>query len=351
MADPEKDKLPNEKVVTKEEYNDFTPVKNDYVIQAFTPEQEEAAYKSAESSVAFRSLLDERKNKHKDYIQRYQHAGETAKALAWSNLFTNLAKLGGWGAAPVIQEDTKPLMNAFQEADKVRNLYYQTDDAYGQALRQTRLDYVNAARATHNAIEKAKYEARQKEVDLINKANLERSGKTTTKEVYKNDPTEDLKKQKLRAEIASILARKDLSKAQKDKLIKEAEDKASGADKKPFYSYAGKDGYTYNLTKSQAQDIVTKLKQDKNNPPEGLSQQYLDKLDKDIGLLETALKYGQSDNATLAIIAEYLSSNPERFADILSRTPRTKTSLHIDEQTDDDASGSNNNLTVNNLYL
>ena len=317
--------------VTEEKYTDtFTPEVNSYHVQPFSPEQENEAYNKSNETSAFRTLMLERDGKLADYAIRHQNSVKNAKSLAWMNLFTNLAKFAGGGYAPVIKEDTTPMMKAFEEADKMRTLYDQTKYAYDQAGRQVRQKYVDSARATHDAYEKAKYDAEQKRVDLINEAAMKNRDKTTTKKTYeRQDPLESLKKQKLQAEIASINARKDLSKAQKDKLIKEAEDKASGADKKPFYSYAGKDGYTYNLTKSQAQDIVTKLKQDMNNPPEGLSQQYLDKLDDDIGLLETALKYGQSDNATLAIIAEYLSSNPERFQDILSRSNRVTTKSNV----------------------
>ena len=317
--------------VTEEKYTDtFTPEVNSYHVQPFYPEQENEAYNKSNETSAFRTLMLERDGKLADYAIRHQNSVKNAKSLAWMNLFTNLAKFAGGGYAPVIKEDTTPMMKAFEEADKMRTLYDQTKYAYDQTGKQVRQKYVDSARATHDAYEKAKYDAEQKRVDLINEAAMKNRDKTTTKKTYeRQDPLESLKKQKLQAEIASINARKDLSKAQKDKLIKEAEDKASGADKKPFYSYAGKDGYTYNLTKSQAQDIVTKLKQDMNNPPEGLSQQYLDKLDDDIGLLETALKYGQSDNATLAIIAEYLSSNPERFQDILSRSNRVTTKSNV----------------------
>lgn len=314
------------KVVTEERYDDFTPVFNNYTVKPFSVEQEAEAYQEAGNTSAFGALMAERNNKLKDYADRYKKNAETAKALAWGNLFTSLAKLAGWGSAPVVQEDTKPLMSAFQEADNIRDIYYKTKDAYDSKLNNTRLNYVESARATHNAKEKAKYDAEQKRVDLANEAAVKSRNKTTTKYTYENDPLEALKRQKLNAEIAAIIARKDLTDQQKAKLIAEIQ---GGGSAKPFYAYAGKDGYTYNLTKSQAQDIVTKLKQDKINPPEGVSQQYLDKLDKDIGLLETALQYGQADNATLAIIAEYLSSNPERFQDILSRSNRIKTKSNV----------------------
>lgn len=314
------------KVVTEETYDDFAPVVNNYTVKPFSAEQEANAYQEAGKTSAFGALMAERNDKLEDYADRYKKNAETAKALAWGNLFTSLAKLGGWGAAPVIKSENKPLMTAFAEADKVRDLYDQTKYAYDTAGRQMRQSYVDAARATHAATEKAKYDAEQKRVDLANEAAMKSRNKTTTKYTYENDPLEALKRQKLNAEIAAINARKDLNDQQKAKLIAEIQ---GGGSAKPFYSYAGKDGYTYNLTKSQAQDIVTILKQDKTNPPEGVSQQYLDKLDKDIGLLETALQYGQADNATLAIIAEYLSSNPERFQDILSRSNRVRTKSNV----------------------
>lgn len=314
------------KVVTEETYDDFTPVVNNYTVKPFTADQEAKAYQEAGKTSAFGALMDERNDKLTDYAKRYKKNAETAKALAWGNLFTSLAKLGGWGAAPVIKSENKPLMTAFADADKVRDLYDQTKYAYDTAGRQMRQSYVDAARATHAATEKAKYDAEQKRIDLANEAAMKSRNKTTTKYTYENDPLEALKRQKLNAEIAAINARKDLNDQQKAKLIAEIQ---GGGSAKPFYAYAGKDGYTYNLTKSQAQDIVTILKQDKTNPPEGSSQQYLDKLDNDIGLLETALKYGQSDNATLAIIAEYLSSNPERFQDILSRSNRVRTKSNV----------------------
>lgn len=332
MTEEEKKILQGAKsaTVTEESYNQpFSPEMNGYQVKPFSPEEEGDAYNNSQKTSAFRSLMSERDTKLVDYALRHQKNAESAKALAWGNLITNLAKLGGWGYAPVVKEDNAPLMKAFAEVDRMRELYDRTSDAYNQAGRQMRQNYIESARAAHNASEKAKWDAEQKRVDLINEAALKNRAKTTTKRTYEDSSMDKLKEQKIRAEIASINARRDLTKQQKAKLIKEAEDKASGADKKPFYSYAGKDGYTYNLTKSQAQDIVTKLKQDKNNPPEGLSQQYLDKLDKDIGLLETALKYGQSDNATLAIIAEYLSSNPERFQDILSRSNRVTTKSNV----------------------
>ena len=314
------------KVVTEETYDDFTPIVNNYTVKPFSAEQEAKAYQEAGKTSAFGALMAERNDKLEDYADRYKKNAETAKALAWGNLFTSLAKLGGWGAAPVIKSENKPLMTAFAEADKVRDLYDQTKYAYDTAGRQMRQSYVDAARATHAAGEKAKYDAEQKRVDLANEAAMKSRNKTTTKYTYENDPLEALKRQKLNAEIAAINARKDLNDQQKAKLIAEIQ---GGGSAKPFYAYAGKDGYTYNLTKSQAQDIVTILKQDKTNPPEGVSQQYLDKLDKDIGLLETVLKYGQSDNATLAIISEYLSSNPERFQDILSRSNRVRTKSNV----------------------
>lgn len=314
------------KVVTEDTYDDFTPIVNNYTVKPFSAEQEAKAYQEAGKTSAFGALMAERNDKLEDYADRYKKNAETAKALAWGNLFTSLAKLGGWGAAPVIKSENKPLMTAFAEADKVRDLYDQTKYAYDTAGRQMRQSYVDAARATHAATEKAKYDAEQKRVDLANEAAMKSRNKTTTKYTYENDPLEALKRKKLNAEIAAINARKNLNDQQKAKLMAEIQ---SGGSAKPFYAYAGKDGYTYNLTKSQAQDIVTILKQDKTNPPEGVSQQYLDKLDKDIGLLETALKYGQSDNATLAIISEYLSSNPERFQDILSRSNRVRTKSNV----------------------
>lgn len=324
--------------VTEEKYTDtFTPEVNSYHVQPFSPEQENEAYNKSNKTSAFRTLMLERDGKLADYAIRHQNSVKNAKSLAWMNLFTNLAKFAGGGYAPVIKEDTTPMMKAFEEADKMRTLYDQTKYAYDQAGRQVRQKYVDSARATHDA--------EQKRVDLINEAAMKNRDKTTTKKTYeRQDPLESLKKQKLQAEIASINARKDLSKAQKDKLIKEAEDKASGADKKPFYSYASEDGFTYNLNKSQAQDIVTRLKQDKNNPPKGVDNDYLAKLDDDIALLETALEYGQTDAATLAIIAEYLDSNPQRFSDILNRTPREKTVLHEEVQPQKATTPANNSV-------
>lgn len=322
--------------VTEEKYTDtFTPEVNSYHVQPFSPEQENEAYNKSNKTSAFRTLMLERDGKLADYAIRHQNSVKNAKSLAWMNLFTNLAKFAGGGYAPVLKEDTTPMMKAFEEADKMRTLYDQTKYAYDQAGKQIRQKYVDSARATHDAYEKAKYDAEQKRVDLINEAAMKNRDKTTTKKTYeKQDPLESLKKQKLQAEIAQINSRKDLNKAQKEKLIKEAQATASGRDKsnKPFYSYAGKDGFTYNLNKSQAQDIVTRLKQDKNNPPKGVDTDYLAKLDDDIALLETALEYGQTDAATLAIIAEYLDSNPQRFSDILNRTPREKTVLHEEVQ-------------------
>ena len=339
MTLPEDDKILNgakSVTVTEEKYDDtFTPEVNNYQVKPFSPEQESEAFNKSNDTSAFRTLMLERDGKLADYAIRHQNSAKAAKGLAWMNLFSNLAKLAGGGYAPVVKEDTTPMMKAFEEADKMRNLYDQTKSAYDTAGRQMRQSYVDAARATHNATEKAKYDAEQERVDLINETAMKSRGKTTTKSTYeKTDPLEGLKKQKLQAEIAQINSRKDLNKAQKEKLIQEAEKAAAGKDKnnKPFYSYAGKDGFTYNLNKSQAQDIVTRLKQDKNNPPKGVDNDYLAKLDDDIALLETALEYGQTDAATLAIIAEYLDSNPQRFSDILNRTPREKTVLHEEVQ-------------------
>lgn len=326
MANPEENNLLTKKVVTTEEYVPLELQKNDYVIQPFTEDQEKEAYNDAKKSSAFTELLEERDAKLKKYKGRYDNNIKAAKALAWGNLITSLGKLAGWGNAPVVKSDNSHLMNVFGEVDRVSELYNQTSDAYKNAERKMIHDYVNRARDTHNASEKAKYNARQREVDLINEAALKRTGKTTTREEYTHDPLQELKEQKLKMDIATIQARKDLTEQQKNKIIAEIQ---RGGNTKPFYAYASNDGYTYNLDKSQAIDIITRLKQDLNSPPENVSQQYLSNLKNDIGLLETALQYGQSDNATQAIIAQYLSSDPQRFQDILSRSQRVKTSTNI----------------------
>ncbi len=325
------------KVVTEERYDDFTPVVNNYTVKPFSAEQEAKAYQEAGKTSAFGALMAERNDKLEDYADRYKKNAETAKALAWGNLFTSLAKLGGWGAAPVIKSENKPLMTAFAEADKVRDLYDQTKYAYDTAGRQMRQSYVDAARATHAAGEKAKYDAEQKRVDLANEAAMKSRNKTTTKYTYENDPLEALKRQKLNAEIAAINARKDLNDQQKAKLIAEIQ---GGGSAKPFYAYRSRDGYTYNLTKSQAQDIVTRIKQDYNNrlKEQGIQtveengsnilDPYTKKLYSDLSILQLSLQHGQSDNSTLSIVSDYLNANPERFRDILNNAPRVETLKH-----------------------
>lgn len=334
--------LPNgkTKITTKEYINDFEPISNDYKINPFTKEMEEQALKDAENSTAFGLLMDERNKKIKQYEEKLAKNTKAAKYLAWTNLFTNLAKLGGWGYAPVVKEDNTHLFNAFNDVDNVRNMLEQTDDKYSAALTNAKLQYVNNARDTHNTREKAIYDANQKYVDAFNEAGLKKGKEITTTTEY--DPNKDelnaLKQDEIRARIKAVEARTDLTEQQKEKLKKEIEKGGKSSEGKPFYEFENKnDGYTYRISKSKAVDIENYLADIKNGKISGIDSALKDEVEEDLSVLERAYDADMKDAETLRIISKYLQKYPGLFRKFLNGSNRVKTTYNdsLDYQRDD----------------
>lgn len=314
-------------IETESVSNDFQPIQNTYQMQAFTPEQEKQALKDAENSTAFSLIMDERNRRQQEYQDRMNNSAKAAKALAWTNLLTNLAKLGGMGNAPIIKEDTTHLFKAFNDVDKVRELMQQSDERYSTALTNAKLQHVNNARTAHNAREQAIYDARQKYVDAYNKTGLESRTKTKTKYEYdQNQQTKNaLEQEKLRAQIAQINARKDLTDQQKAKLIKELENGGS-ADKKPFYEFENKnDGYTYRISKSKAVDIENCLGDIKAGKVAGVGPSLKKEVEDDLALLKSRYTADMKDAETLRVISKYLQKYPDLFRQFTSSATRVKT--------------------------
>ena len=315
------------KVIIEEESigNDFQPIANNYKMQPFTAEQEKQALKDAENSTAFGLIMAERDRKMQEYQNRLADDTKRARTLAWTNLFTNLAKLGGWGYAPVVKEDTTPMFKAFNDVDNVRNLMEQAGDRYSTALTNSKLQYVSNARDMHNAREKAMYDANQKYVDAYNNAGMESRTKSKTK--YEYDPndaeTDKLKRQKLQQEIEQIQARKDLTVAQKEKLIREAQQ--GGSKKDPFYEFENSaDGYTYRISKSKAVDIENYLTRIKNGEI-NLGPSIKKEVEDDLDILNRQFNADMKDAETLRIISKYMQKYPGMFNQFINSANRVKT--------------------------
>lgn len=313
-------------IETESVSNDFQPIQNTYQMQAFSPEMEKQALKDAESATAFSLIMDERNRRQQEYQDRMNNSAKAAKALAWTNLLTSLAKLGGWGYAPVIKEDTTHLFKAFGDVDKMRDLLMQNNDKYSTALTNAKMQYVNNARTTHNARERAIYDAYQKYVDAYNKTGLE--SKTKTKTRYEYDPNKQaknaLEQDKLRAQIAQINARKDLTEQQKAKLIQELEN--GGKTNKPFYEFENQnDGYTYRISKSKAVDIENYLGDIKAGKVAGVGPSLKKEVENDLSILSRVFDADMKDAETLRIISKYLQKYPDLFSQFTSSATRVKT--------------------------
>lgn len=304
--------------------NDFTPIANTYQIQPFTKEQEAQALKDAEQSTAFGLIMAERDKKMKEYQDRLNNDVKRTRALAWTNLFTNLAKLGGMGYAPVVKEDTTHMFKAFNDVDNVRNLMSQVADRYSSALTNSKLQYVESAKVAHNAAQKARYDANQKYVDAYNKAGMESRTKTKTKYEYDpgQDETDRLKREKLNAEIKQIQAREDLTQAQKDKIIREMEQ--GSKDKKPFYEFEHPDGYTYRISQSKAVDIVNYLTRIQAGEID-LGPTIKQEVEGDLNILANRYDADMKDAETLRIISKYMQKYPDLFRQFINSAQRTKT--------------------------
>lgn len=301
-----------------------TPVAvNDYVKQQFTPEMEAAALEAAKNSSAFQDLMTRRNERMSAYGQRAQNAENAVKGLAWTNLFTNLAKIAGMGYAPVVKEDTGFLDRAFAEADALRKNYYQRDDEYTDMLEKYKSSYVDAARAAHNKSEEEKYKAAQQTAKDKNRLALENT--TTTTKIVEENPfkqAEHDREEKLHPlQEKKIVAQTNAANASAAK----ANAKAGGADNdKVVYTYANPDdGYSYEITESSARDIKQILsaisEKTKDNPV--LKKQ----LDDDIGFIAESMEYGAQRAALGDLVAKYIGRYPEEFKDILNRSNKRKT--------------------------
>lgn len=316
-------------IETESVSNDFQPIQNTYRMQAFTPEMEKQALEDAENSTAFSLIMDERNRRQQEYQDRMNNSAKAAKALAWTNLLTNLAKLGGMGNAPIIKEDTTHLFKAFNDVDKVRDLLMQNNDKYSTALTNAKLQYVQNARDTHNARERAIYDAYQKYAEAYNKAGLE--SRTRTKTRYEYDPNQQaknaLEQDKLRAQIAQINARKDLTEQQKAKIIAELEKGGSGSGKdKPFYEFENQnDGYTYRISKSKAVDIENYLGDIKAGKVAGVGPSLKKEVEDDLSILSRVFDADMKDAETLRIISKYLQKYPDLFRQFTNSATRVKT--------------------------
>ena len=340
-------------ITTESKENDFQPMQNTYKVQPFTLEQEQQALKDAEKSTAFGLIMAERDRKQKEYQDKLNNSKRTAKYLAWTNLFTNLAKLGGWGNAPVVKEDTTHLFKAFNDVDNVRNLMDQSQDKYDTALTNARLQYVESKRNAHNAQQQAMYDASQKYVDAYNKLGADKSKKVTTKQEY--DPyakqQNELKQQKLQAEIDSIKARKDLSEQQKAKIIKEMQEGKPGSNK-PFYEFENKaDGYTYKISKSKAVDIENYLADIRDGKIANVGSSLKEEVEDDLDVLNRTFNADMKDAETLRIISKYLQKYPDLFRDFINSAQRVKTqaSDNIGFQKENTSTPVTSNQSVNSL--
>lgn len=318
----DKKQITTTKTVTKS--NDSEVAVNNYQMKPFTPEMEAAALKAAQESSAFKSLMNKRSERLKQQGARVKSAEDAAKTLAWTNLFTNLAKIAGMGNAPVVGEQTGFLSDAFAQADALRKSYYAKDDEYENMLDKYKTSYVDAARAAHLKAETEKYKAESQRVKDQNL--LGRENTTTTTTTVEDNPYKQAQEQREQElhplKKQQVIAQTNSANASAAKAASEAEKGGKNGDK-VIYTYANaKDGYSYQITRSDALKTKQKLLA---LSAKATNEDLKQKLDDDIAFLGEAYKYGGSDAALAEIVAKYLDEYPEEFADILNRSKRTKT--------------------------
>lgn len=343
--EPEKQKeIVTTKVTTNK--NDSPIAVNEYKKSPFTAEMEAAAMKAAEESSAFQSLMNKRNERMKVHGERATNAEKATKALAWTNLITNLAKLAGWGYAPVVKEDTSFLTDAFAKADALRNTYYNQGEKYEDMLEKYKTSYVDAARKAHQKTEEEKYKAAGEEAKAKNQLAKENTTTTTTTtEVNPYKEAENIRKGEMHVVNKNKgEAQTEAAKAQAAAANARAEaaaDKAKGD--KVIYVYANpKDGNSYQITKSDARVIRQMLidtLNDKNDINEESSllrksiamRKAKEELKDDIAMITEAFEYGSQDSALADVVNKYLTRYPDMFSEILKRSKRQKTHQNAEE--------------------
>ena len=357
-------KIVTTKVTTKE--NDTPIAVNEYKKSPFTAEMEAAAMKAAKESSAFQSLMNKRNERMKVHGERVTNAEKATKALAWTNLITNLAKLAGWGYAPVAKEDTGFLTDAFAKADALRNTYYNQGEKYEDMLEKYKTSYVDAARKAHQKTEEEKYKAAGEEAKAKNQLAKENTTTTTTTtEVNPYKEAKDVRENEMHGvNVAKGKAQTEAAKAQAAAANARAEatsGKASGD--KVIYVYPNpKDNYSYQITKSDARaikQILLDTLNDKNPVDEKSSSlrksiamgNVKEELKDDIAMITEAFKYGSQDSALADIVNKYLNRYPDMFGDILKRSKRQKTHQNTEEIsfTPDNTTGKTNNKNIDEL--
>lgn len=307
------------KTTTTTKENNSEVAVNNYQMKPFTAEMEAVALKAAEESSAFQSLMNKRNERMGQHGKRAQSAEDAAKALAWTNLFANLAKIAGMGKAPVVKEDTGFMDRAFAEADALRKSYYAKDEEYEDMLNKYKTSYVDAARSAHNKSEVEKYKAeaqRVKDINALARQNTKTTTTTTEQNPYKE--AEHQRKEELHP----------IQKAKIQAQTKAAESKAEGTSGKGadtvVYTYPNpEDGYSYQITRSDARSIKEKLVAIANNTTDNPALKK--ELDDDIVFLDQTYEYGTQDAALGDLVAKYIGRYPKEFKDVLDRSKRTKT--------------------------
>ena len=309
---------------TTTESTQFTqPLKtNQYQKQVYTDEMAKQAIEQAKKSAGFLDIVDQWKTKKTELVERGKKANDNAKILAWGNLITNLAKIAGWGNAPVAKEDTGYLTEAFAQADKLRDTYYNTRDMYDQAKVNYTQAYAQNHRKAFEAAEQAKWDAEQKRVDTANA--MAQKSATKTKTVEKVDPFAkaelQIKQKKATVESQTAKTQQALNEARTAKAIAEAQ----AAGKYPTksgdiaYTYRPGDGKEYYIDKSLAQDISTTLKSLKKTKDSTVVEQQM----YDDYYALTHDKYGNAIQKTPSlgeVAAFFLTKYPEQFEGIIKK--------------------------------
>lgn len=324
-----------QKTTTKK--NDSEVAVNNYQIEPFTAEAEAAALKAAGESSAFQSLMNKRNERMQAFGTRAKKAEDATKALAWTNLFTNLAKIAGMGHAPVVREDTGFLSQAFSQADALRRNYYAREDAYEDMLDKYKMSYVDAARNAHQKQEIEKFKAAGKEAEAKNKLALQNTTTTTTttttdpfKEADANRKDEEQKQKKIEQGWKKEMHDKKLKLVEaQTKAANNKADKSESGDEKLLFTYPHTDGNSYQITKSDGRLIKQKLleineRSSKDEVFKG-NKKLKEQLEDDIALIDQAMEYGGQDSALADLVAKYINVFPEEFKDVLLRSKRTKT--------------------------
>lgn len=318
------------KETTTTKKNDSEVAVNNYQIKPFTAEAEAAALKAAEESSAFQSLMNKRNERMQAFGTRAKKAEDATKALAWTNLFTNLAKIAGMGHAPVVREDTGFLSQAFSQADALRKNYYAREDAYEDMLDKYKMSYVDAARSAHQKREVEKYKAAGEEAKAKNRLALENTTTTTTtkttdpfKEADANRKDEAQKQKKIEQGWKKEMHDKKLKLVEaQTKAANNKADKSESGDEKLLFTYPHTDGNSYQITRSDGRIIKQRLV----SAGEKLTNKKLkQQLENDIALIDQAMEYGGQDSALADLVAKYINVFPEEFKDVLLRSKRTKT--------------------------